>query len=243
MRPTFYKIVPILFFAIISNLLAQDTDVRYTYTQRGDRLEGLNFVHVNVPDFELVSFTSYRELNQTNNQPTKLDFYLPQSAKVHILVQEVLLIEYYQMRPIQVDWSGGWNTYGPWSTDLIANVGLSPENLAMIGRVGTKEIGSGNIVPLSWYTTNPADAISQYSLICRANEAIYSLDVKVLDSNNQTTFDKIYYDIGKGMPFEISLDFERLAEGSYTILIDGKYEHKLGGPKRRFTFYHKPNRQ
>ena len=240
MKYPFYTIIPALFLTLTSSLLAQENPDKYA--QRGNRSEGFNFIKVDDPDFEIVSFTAYKESDYTGQPSTKLDFYLPQSAQVYILAQEILLKEYYQMRPNQVNWPGGWNTFSPWPVELMAKAGVNPDDLGILGRIGTDEIGSGHIVPLLWYSSNPISNISKYTLICRSNETIFSLEIKVLDSNNTLAFDNRYFDIGKSMPLEIELNFSSLPEGNYTLLIEAKYESKLSGLRRRFTFYHKPNR-
>jgi hypothetical protein len=69
------------------------------------------------------------------------------------------------MNPTKEEWPlEKWSRFSPWPSSLVLDpLGVGPDDLALIGRIGTRGAEATSVVPLHFYfTTPPGDPWGKY---------------------------------------------------------------------------------
>jgi len=216
----------------------------YEYTIRGKRLEGTERRGaISAPDLELISFLAYKEpLKVGSNANVKIRFFLEKDTSLYITAKELNVIKKYKMKPLQNIWSRGWHEFNPWPTDDVLHpLGLSLDEIGIVGRIGLNRIGSGKIAPLLVYSSNCPDRIAKYELHFIAKRDLKKVKYALYECNGDAAAVRgAEKRIRGNVPFPIVIDCSQVGEGSYRLVLDCKYKNRKGGPIRTYIFYHKP---
>ncbi len=223
-----------------NDLFSQDP---FEYKNRGNREEGRRPIGVGAQDLQLLSFVSYIEkVDLDTNVNLKIRFYTTAESQVYISAKELQGHEFYEMKPLQHNWSPGWQEFQPWPTDeVLRPLGLKPNHLGFVARLNQDRSGSGEIVPLLVYHHELPPVIENYSVYLLAQEALRKVEVRLYAPEQETPMwvNQIREVFGAA-PFSIQLNLPDQSPGWYKLIIDCRYRNRIGGPQRTYTFYHNP---
>lgn len=242
MRINYFLITLILIVTVFQyQAVSQDP---HEYKIRGTRMEGRDRKPVSAPGLELLSFVGYKEkIDLAKEVNLKIRFYLLKDTSVYITAKELNIREFYKMKPLQIQWSKGWQEFGPWPTkEVLKPLQLSLNKLGIIGRVRSNDrIGSGEIAPLIIYGNQLPEYIRQYTLHFIPNQDLKKVEYKLymLGEEKPIKRERIMEQFG-GVPFSITIDLTNQDKGLYKLVLDCKYKNRIGGPQRTYTFYHNP---
>jgi hypothetical protein len=215
----------------------------YLYKQRGNRNEGIKGIPVSAPDLELVSFVAYREqLDAGSDADLKLRFYMKGDGDLYITAKELVVSRYYVMNPTQTKWRRGWQEFSPWPTgEVLRPLGISVDQIGIVGRPDGTLVGSGEIVPLILYRSKLPPSLTRYTLHCRPKEDLRSVTYRVyrIADGKLISSDLLRNLIG-GTTFRLVVDLPGEKMGDYKIVLEGNYKERLGGPTRTYRFFHMP---
>lgn len=243
MRPTSILLTMILILIFFTMVNSQDRNI---YMIRDNRMEGRKTIGVSAPDLELLSFTVYREKLETNSSvELKLKFYMWEQANLYITAKELIPKEFYFMNPLKIKWSRGWQEFSSWPTKAVLDpLAISIDKLGILGRMHNDRIGSGEIVPIIVYHSEPPKFINEYEIYFIASHDLRIVDCilyKIEKNKNIPIIHKQLKYIFAGIPFLITLNLSGQSQGYYQLLIDCDYKDRVGGPQRKYKFFHKPD--
>ena len=209
------------------------------FANRGNRMEGHTRREIGNPAFEVLSFVRGARL-ATIKPPAVLNvaFYLPRPARVSIVAAELHPLKEYRMRAARVDWSGGWNTFGPWETaSVLDRLPVPLANVGVVARVGDEASGSGELVPVA-FSAPPRSG--QYELQFRVP---YELELARfrLETPAKSAIVRSgeVRDVPGDTAASIQFDLSGQPDEFYRLVVDCVFKGRTGGPARSFTFFHK----
>ncbi len=236
----YYFLVFFLLITVIQH--PSHSQQRYNYEERGNRMEGIKPIDVSVYDLELLSFVSYIEPTELNlDVDLRIRFFADEDTNIFISAKELMPQKSYLMHPNKTEWLKGWQEFGPWPTsEVLKPLKITIDELGIVARLRKDWPGSGTVIPLYIYHSKLISKIEGYTIHLKSKEnldkvqyTLYRLGSTIPIKEN-TVFSKFY----GGVAFPIKLDLADQKSGYFNLVIDCEFESKIGGPKRKFTFYH-----
>lgn len=216
----------------------------FEYKKRGNREEGIRAVGIGAPNLELLSFVAHKEKTKWDADIIlRIRFFLPKVSSFYITAKELRVRKFYIMKPLQHKWPSGWHEFSPWPTkDVLKPLGISLDDLGIVGKLNRDRIGSGEIAPLIIYHSSMPSQVNKYTLHFLPRDNLKRMEYRLYKVYPETLVaQQRIMMLSGGSPFSITLDLSNQNEGYYKLIMDGKFKNRVGGPQRTYYFFHKPD--
>ena len=220
---------------------------KYPYTDYVDRKEGIvtsqKLVAGEKLDLISASVENEEPFPGKNASACNLGFYLPESARVAILVRE--LEKLYQLEPKRRDYSTGISRFS-WPSDILQFYGLTLKDLLPLGRIYSA--GSEWIIPIILFYQRPTSNQLRYSFCFLPRSSVTRLAYAIYRSGSAVeVYANTLGGIHAGDKARISWDGRdknNVAQqsGPYELLVKATFNPSPGKPAQvvtsKYRFYY-----